>query len=177
MNPRADRRQTLLDQLGGHLLREGLAGSSLRQLAAAAGTSDRMLLYYFADKDELLGAALVHVATQMAGSLDALGATPRSYPDLLAELRSAIRSPALQPFMRLWLELAAFASRGQEPHRAIAGQIANGFLAWMSARLEIADEVERTQQAALLLATVEGMAVLDAVGCDGVADRAAGLAP
>ena len=176
MNLRSDRRQALLDQVGGHLLRQGLAGSSLRQLAAAAGTSDRMLLYYFTDKDELLGAALVHVAARLAGSLDALGGAARSYAALLADLRAAIRSPALQPFMRLWLELAACASRGQEPHRAIAGQIANGFLAWMSSRLDVGDDIERARQAALLLATVEGLVVLDAVGRGELADRAAGLA-
>ena len=48
-----DRRGELLDRMAAHLLAHGLEGANLRPLARAAGTSDRMLLYYFADKEEL----------------------------------------------------------------------------------------------------------------------------
>jgi len=45
MSVRTDRRQAALERMADHLLREGMTGASLRPLAAAAGTSDRMLLY------------------------------------------------------------------------------------------------------------------------------------
>ena len=54
MNIRNDRREAAIERMADHVLSEGLAAGTLRPLAAAAGTSDRMLLYYFADKDELL---------------------------------------------------------------------------------------------------------------------------
>eukprot|EP01031_Cornospumella_fuschlensis_P047531 gene47531-58229_t len=126
MTIREERRAAALVRMGEHLLREGLAGASLRALAQAAGTSDRMLLYYFADKDQILAATLEHIAGELAGQLDAAGsgAMPRAYPALLAECAMAFHRPDFQPFMWLWLELAAAAARGQEPHRAIAGRIA-----------------------------------------------------
>ena len=174
MSIRDDRREAAIGRMADHLLQEGMAGASLRPLAAAAGTSDRMLLYYFADKDDLLSATLEHVAARLARLLDEAGRgrTPPPFPALLAQVWAAVRNPALQPYMRLWLELAASAARGQELHRAIAGRIADGFLTWTAERLHVDQEADRASQAALLLATVDGLALLDAVGRGEAADCA-----
>lgn len=56
------RRQQILERLADHVLAHGMQAASLRPLAAAAGTSDRMLLHYFADKEELITATLALVA-------------------------------------------------------------------------------------------------------------------
>jgi len=177
MSIRDDRRQAALEHMADHLLRVGLSGASLRPLAAAAGTSDRMLLYYFADKDELLMATLQHVAARLARLLDEAGsgAVPRPFTALLQEVWAAVRTPGLMPYMRLWLELAASASRGQEPHRASASMIADGFLIWAAERLQVEREADRMPLAALLVATVDGLALLDAVGRGTLADSAASL--
>ena len=53
MNAHAVRREDAIERMTDHILLKGLAGATLRPLAAAAGTSDRMLLYYFADRDEI----------------------------------------------------------------------------------------------------------------------------
>jgi AcrR family transcriptional regulator len=45
MSTRDEQRDKVVERLAGHLLEHGLARTSLRQLAAAAGVSDRMLLY------------------------------------------------------------------------------------------------------------------------------------
>ena len=51
-------RETLLPMLAAHVLVHGLGGASLRPLAKAAGTSDRMLIYHVGNKEALLTAAL-----------------------------------------------------------------------------------------------------------------------
>ncbi len=175
MNVRDDRREAALERMADHLLRHGLAGASLRPMAAAAGTSDRMLLYYFKDKDELLTATLGRVMERLARSLEGAGGAtgPKPFAALLLDIRAVFRSPDLQPYMRLWIELAARAARHEAPHRAVAGQIADGFLAWAAGRLQVEREEDRIPSAALLIATVDGLALLDAVGRDGMADSAA----
>ena len=50
------RREALAERATDWALEHGLIGLSLRPLAAAIGTSDRMLLYHFADRDDLVGA-------------------------------------------------------------------------------------------------------------------------
>lgn len=173
MATREDRKKALLAKLADHLLAEGLAGASLRPMAAAAGTSDRMLLYYFADKDALLAATLGEVAARLAALLDAAGdGGQRRYPVLLRELWAAFRTPALRPYIQLWLEVAANAARGQELYRAVGGAIAGAFLAWAEARLLVDREADRAPRAALLLATIDGLALLDAVGRHDAADAA-----
>ncbi|MFG2991842.1 TetR/AcrR family transcriptional regulator [Streptomyces sp. NPDC048257] len=52
------KRADLLRRVREYVIRNGLAGLSLRPLAKALGTSDRMLLYYFGSKDRLVAEAL-----------------------------------------------------------------------------------------------------------------------
>ncbi|MEY4270227.1 MAG: hypothetical protein RLZZ58_1443, partial [Pseudomonadota bacterium] len=113
-----DRRAVLLDRLADHVLAAGLSGSSLRALAAAAGTSDRMLLYYFADKEAVMTAVLEHMAARMVGHLMA-AARParRSFAALHADLAAMVLDPAFAPFMRVWLEAAARAGQGDAYYR------------------------------------------------------------
>lgn len=172
--PRPDRRALLIDRLTDHLLAQGLAGASLRPMAAAAGTSDRMLLYYFADREALLGVVLEHVAARMAQGLEAhIAPAARPYATLLTDVRAALRDPALRAYMHLWLEVAARAGRGEALYQSIGERIANAFLAWAASRLDV-DDSRRLAQAALLLATVDGLALLDSVGLTALADAAIG---
>lgn len=52
------KRADLLRRVREYVIRNGLADLSLRPLAKALGTSDRMLLYYFGSKDRLIAQAL-----------------------------------------------------------------------------------------------------------------------
>lgn len=47
-----------LDRITLHIITHGLSDAALRQLAPIAGTSHRMLIYYFGSRDGLLGAVL-----------------------------------------------------------------------------------------------------------------------
>jgi AcrR family transcriptional regulator len=168
MNIRDDRREAAIERMADHVLSEGLGAATLRPLAAAAGTSDRMLLYYFADKDELLTATLERIAARMVAQLNAaVPAEPRlPFPVLLERVWAALGSESLQPFMHVWLDLASGAARSFQPHRTIAGAIADGFLAWTAARLE------RESDAPRFMATFEGLYLLKAIGRDSMADAA-----
>ncbi|MCB0035085.1 MAG: helix-turn-helix transcriptional regulator, partial [Anaerolineales bacterium] len=48
------KKQLAVERIANHLLAEGLNKTGLRLLAEVAGTSDRMLIYYFGSKDALL---------------------------------------------------------------------------------------------------------------------------
>ena len=51
MTKKKPNRQALLADLAEHVLKNGLNNASLRPMAKAAGTSDRMLIYHFGSKD------------------------------------------------------------------------------------------------------------------------------
>jgi AcrR family transcriptional regulator len=163
MTVASDRREAVLERLADHVLAHGLAASSLRALARAAKTSDRMLLYYFADKEALVAATLERIAARMTALLGASAAPALlDGPALQARLTHLVKDDALWPFMRLWLEIAAMAGHGDAFYRTVGGQLAHGFLAWAQAQLS----PEAKSQAASIMAMTEGHVVLKALGVD-----------
>ena len=48
-----EKREAFVDAVVAHRLTEGLAGTALRSLARACGTSDGMLVYHFGSRDAL----------------------------------------------------------------------------------------------------------------------------
>lgn len=126
-----ERRDALIDKLADHVLAEGLSASSLRPLAKAADTSDRMLLYYFKDKAEVMAAVLERIAARLVTMLDQHRApTPLPMEALRRSLLSIVFDDALWPYMRIWLEVASLSARGDPLYRDIGAQIGRGFLAW-----------------------------------------------
>ena len=64
----------LLDLVTDHVLAHGLIGLTLRPLAAAVGTSDRMLIYHFGSRDALVSAVVARATDRAVGRIDALPA-------------------------------------------------------------------------------------------------------
>lgn len=160
-----DRKAALVTKLADHVLTEGLGGASLRPLAAAVGTSDRMLLYYFPDKPALIAAVLEEVAARMIMLLELQRASVPVCAEVLeARLMPLTLDPAVWPFMQLWLEMAALAARGDETCARVGGGIAQGFLAWLEDQLDVADADARAKAALRVLMTIEGAALLKSLG-------------
>lgn len=162
MNVRDEQRERATTALAAHLLRTGLSQASVRQLAAAAGISDRMLLYYFTDKTEALALAMARLAGDMARQLEmALPAGETlSQPALTAKAARLVIGADFRPFMRLWIEAVAAAARGEAPFVDIAQQIAAGFLAWIEARLD-PETPDPAGVAAVVLAVLDGLALVE----------------
>ncbi len=160
------RRQEILERSADYVLAHGLQSASLRPLAAAAGTSDRMLLHYFVDKEELLTATLTLVTERLVGILDAARAEPTPFQSLLPQLSEMLEDTRIRPYLRLWLELVTLAAREQAPYRAVAQEIGTTFLDWIAAALKVDKEEEREPLASLALAIVEGFIVFGALGDD-----------
>jgi AcrR family transcriptional regulator len=163
-----DRRAALLEPVCAHLLAHGIEGSSLRDLAAAAGTSDRMLLYYFRDKSDLMSAAMARLGEVLRERLDAARA-PAPLPEgaLRARLVAMALDDAVWPFMQVWLEIAAKGARGDPLFRETGEGIGRGFLDWIAAQSDAGSAAARAEVAARLLPVLDGLILLKAVGLEG----------
>ncbi|MCU0729816.1 MAG: hypothetical protein MUF41_06935 [Sphingopyxis sp.] len=138
-------------------------------MARAANTSDRMLLYYFADKDALMAAALGRVAERLTAMLaDIAAPAPLPLPALTERLAGALLDARFWPYMRLWLAIAARAAHGDKLYMSIGESLGRGFLAWGRAQLDSADP---DGDAARLLTNIEGMVLLKSIGLGDVAMR------
>jgi AcrR family transcriptional regulator len=160
-----------LDAICAHLLREGLAEAGLRTLADAAGTSDRMLVYYFGTKDELMSQALQRLAGELTTMLDAAELSRRPWHDAAHAIWQTLANKAGKPYMLLWVELSGLAARGRQPYAEIAGALVDGFVVWAEAHVD-ARPGERSRDAARLVAMIEGKALLLSVGRGSLVDTA-----
>lgn len=100
------------------VLEHGLIGLSLRPLAAALGTSDRMLLYHFGSKDDLVAAVLRESNDRSVALVRALPPTSTVRGEVLA-LWAASRGPGLDRCQRLYVEAAALGLLGREPYASV----------------------------------------------------------
>lgn len=101
-----------------HVLAHGLLGFSLRPVAAAIGTSDRMLLYHFDGKDDLV-ATILRLANDRA--IEDLGSLPRarSVRAGVLALWCAVNTGRLEQCQRLYVQAAALGLLGREPYASM----------------------------------------------------------
>ena len=111
------RRQDLLEQATEHALRHGLIGLSLRPLAAALDTSDRMLLYHFGTRDELVTAVIEQANRRSVATIERLPAAATVAAGVW-RLWQAYQQQPLRSCEQLYLQAAASGLLGQEPYRS-----------------------------------------------------------
>jgi AcrR family transcriptional regulator len=172
--PSAGQREAFLAGTVAHLLRRGVATLSLRPLAAELGTSDRMLLYYFGTREQLLVAALDEVGRQLQEALvAALPGPPVAPEQVVRQVWPVLTAPAVDAHLRLYLEISGLAVRGREPFGTAGREVARAWLGWIGERLDVARE-RREAAAAGVLGVLDGLLLLRFVVGDGHADDAAG---
>ena len=139
------RRDELLELAYRYAQDHGLAGLSLRPLAAAIGSSPRVLLFLFGSKDGLTRALL---ARARADELDVLQAVRRGDgagpDDLVATGRRVwqwLADEAHRAVLQLWVE--AYARSLVEPDGAWAGFAARTVDDWLQLLAEAQPAAER----------------------------------
>lgn len=169
---RGTRRDELVAGIAAYLLDNGLTGLSLRPLARALHTSDRMLLYYFGTREALVASSLEHVAdglhTAFAAALPDRLVTPT---EAIAAATSRVADHDTAAALRLWLEVVTLAARGDRDCQQTAAKVLSGWVSWLSERLDVPDS-DRLPTAAALLAVIDGLVLIRLAGSTGTADTA-----
>jgi AcrR family transcriptional regulator len=105
--PASPRREELLERAYGYALEHGVADVSLRPLAAAVGSSPRVLLFLFGSKAGLVQALLARARQEEQALLDrarAAGAGQRDPVAVAAELWSWLAAEEHRALLKLWVE-------------------------------------------------------------------------
>ena len=109
------RRAELLDAAYAYAVEHGLAGLSLRPLAAATGTSPRVLLYLFGSKDDLVREILARSRQEELDLVAAVLAAARpgedAYERLAGRLWDYLSDPRQRGTIRLFVEAYATSLR------------------------------------------------------------------
>jgi AcrR family transcriptional regulator len=109
-----DARSELLARIVDEVAQHGIGDRSLRDLAAAVGSSHRMLLYHFGSREGLVGAIVVEVEARqrslMSGANSADGSTAEPV-DVVRDVWKRVSDPQMRPFVQLFFEAVAYSSR------------------------------------------------------------------
>jgi AcrR family transcriptional regulator len=111
--PTTDPRQRLLAATIDHVAAHGAADLSLRSLAAAIGTSHRMLIYHFGSKEGLLVEVVRELERRQRAVLTDLDVTAGTPAELARRMWRQLSDPALWPHERLFFDLCGQALRGR----------------------------------------------------------------
>jgi AcrR family transcriptional regulator len=172
----APRREALVDAALAYVLRRGVADLSLRPLAAAIGTSDRMVLYHFGSKRSLVERVLERASSDLAAMVLAELAPAGTSAERLGRLWDRLASAAAEPYLRLWFEVQGLAAMGREPYASVVPGL---LAAWHDLSAAVLTDVGVPPAEARRVATVEVAAMqgllldLLATGDRDRADRAA----
>jgi AcrR family transcriptional regulator len=93
----------------------GLGDRSLRDLAAAVGTSHRLLLYHFGSRAGLVQAIVVNIEASQRASFAELVTSVASTGELIRALWKQVSAIEVRPFVRLFFELASYVDPHGEP--------------------------------------------------------------
>jgi AcrR family transcriptional regulator len=158
--PEPSARERLLDAAVDHAAHHGVSDLSLRQLAAALGTSHRMLIYHFGSKEALLTEIVRTVEARQRAQVAALAEhVDLSSPEALEGLWAHFADEALWPWERLFFEVYAQALQGRRHAQGLLDDVID---AWLDpvANILVAQGTPATHardEARLMLAVTRGM--------------------
>ena len=157
-------KQALLAAVISTLERDGIGDRSLRDIAAAAGTSHRMLIHYFGSRQGLLTEVVRSVEAAQHGFLASLALPPE---DAVEMMWRRLSDPSLWAAERLFFECYARACRGEEPYDSLLPGLVEDWLDQTTALGQIPDvgPKQARARARLGLAVFRGL-LLDLVGTE-----------
>lgn len=112
MEERKNARDRLLDKVVAFAADSGIAGKSLREIAAGVGTSHRMLLYHFGSREGLMAAIVVAIEAGQRAAMAGLAEQAAQDVDAMQALWDQLASPGLRPYVRLFFEVFGLAIQG-----------------------------------------------------------------
>jgi AcrR family transcriptional regulator len=119
------KRQELLAAVIADLSREGLRDRSLRDIAAAVGTSHRMLIHHFGSRHGLMAAVVEAIEEDQKRFMESLD---RGSSDIPTAMWRRLSDPQLWPAERLFFECYARALHGELPFASLLPGIVDDWL-------------------------------------------------
>ena len=152
---------------------DGLSRLTFGRVAKRLGISDRIVVYYFPTKDDLIGEVLIAMGVQLQETLAPTFSSPAA--DHLELLRAAwpvLARPEADPVFALFFEAGGLAATGREPYRTLVPQLVEAWIAWASEFVRGTPARRRTEAEAAI-AVLDGLLLLRQLAGPEAADRAA----
>ena len=150
----------------------GLSRLSYGQVAKRLGTSDRVVVYYFPTKDDLVGEVLVQLGARLQATLAPALAEPiADHLELLRRAWPVLADPEADPVFALFFEANGLAVAGREPFATIVPGLVEAWIAWVATLVDGSPD-RRRSEAEAGIALIDGLLLLRLLAGPEAADRA-----
>ncbi|MDJ0788152.1 MAG: TetR/AcrR family transcriptional regulator [Myxococcota bacterium] len=166
-------KETILEGALAEAFEHGLSQLSFGRVARRLGIHDRVVVYYFPTKDDLIRAVLTCMGLEFQQTLSTALSEPAK--DHLAFLRAAwpvLAHPDADPVFALFFEANGLAAAGREPYRTLIPALVSAWIEWGASFLEGTPAKRRTE-AETAIALIDGLLLLRQLAGPASADRAA----
>lgn len=152
---------------------DGLSQLTFGRVAKRAGISDRIVVYYFPTKDELVGQVLAAMGLELQATLAPAFTSPASGHAALVRIAwPLLARPESDPVFALYFEASGLAAIGREPYRRLVPQLVEGWISWAAELIE-GTAAQRRTEAETAIAVLDGLLLLRLLGGARAANRAA----
>ena len=152
-------KQEILEGALAAALEDGLSRLSFGRLAKRLGIHDRIVVYYFPTKNDLVSAVLVAMGLRLQSLLvEAFAAPAADHVKLVRAAWGILADDDVDPLFAIFFEANGLAAAGREPYCTLVPTLVEGWIDWATNFLEGPAKRRRTEAEAAI-------ALLDS--CDG----------
>jgi AcrR family transcriptional regulator len=152
---------------------DGLSRLTFGRVAKQLDISDRIVVYYFPTKDDLIGEVLYAMGTELQETLAPTFSSPAAdYLELLRAAWPILAQPDADPVFALFFEATGLAATGLEPYRTLVPQLFAMWTEW-AAEFVRGTPARRRTEAETAVAVLDGLLLLRRLAGPDAANRAA----
>lgn len=158
-------------------LDEGLSRLTFGRLAKRLGISDRVIVYYFPTKSDLIGDVVLAMGVQVQDALGpAFDGTVPDHREMVRRAWPVLATDEHDRVFALFFEANGLAAVGREPYAALVPALVTAWIDWAAGHIDAATEADRRAEAAAAIAMIDGLLLLRQLGGAEVAQEAAARA-
>ncbi len=166
-------REEILEGALAAALDDGLSQLTFGRLAKRLGMSDRIVVYYFPTKTDLIGEVILAMGQRLEAELaTTLDRPVADHRELAARAWPVLTTPAADRIFALFFEANGLAAVGRDPYRTLVPALVSAWIDWAAEHLDGPVE-RRRQQAETAIAVIDGLLLLRNLAGPDAADRAA----
>lgn len=166
-------KKQILDGALAAALDDGLSRLTFGRVAKRIGVNDRIVVYYFPTKDDLVAEVLMSMGLQLQATLAPAFTAPAA--DHLGLVRTAwpvLARPEADGVFGLFFEANGLAATGREPYRTVVPSLVEAWIDWAATFVE-GPAKQRRVEAETAIAMIDGLLLLRQLAGSAAADRAA----